>query len=627
MKNIRGGAKRSMEKKKRSRLGIALLAMAFLLTSGPGAGNVVAANGDNVVNVANAGNTGRAVPVASAISPVTGGIEITGVTATTGQGDHFKLGNEVLLSKYRYLLDGKRVGLITNQTGVNSKGESTINVLARETSFQLTALYGPEHGIDGQAAAGAYVESYVHPQLGIPVYSLYGATRMPTASMLENVDVLLYDIQDIGARTYTYISTLNYCMQAAQKYHKTIIVLDRPNPLGGLTVDGMVLEEGYETFVGVDNLPTAHGMTIGELALFFNRNIGADVKVIPMEGYTREMIWQDTGLTWIPTSPNIPDLDSLFGYMSTGLGEGTGIYQSDKFKWIGGKGVDALAFAKLMNQAGLPGVVFIPEYKGTAGGVRLSIQDYHTFNPAKTGIYALAYAHSLNNFKVPKSGKTMVMFDKIMGTNKIGQWLEQGLTPQQMEANYLPELNKFRADRQKYLIYGRQAGEHQEPQQPEQPVEPAQPENPEQPNQPVEPQVPEQPGEEQTPEKPQQPGQQDQTVPPLRVIVKGQNVEFDSEPYIDANNRLMVPVRAILEALGAMVDWDEAERTVSISGQGHTLILKIDSTRAVADGVQRTMDTCPVIKNERTMLPARYVGEYLGFTVEWDEQTRTVTVE
>ena len=339
------------------------------------------------------------------------------------------------------------------------------------------------------------------------------------------------------------------------------------------------------------------------------------------------MIWQDTGLTWIPTSPNIPDLDSLFGYMSTGLGEGTGIYQSDKFKWIGGKGVDALAFAKLLNQAGLPGVVFIPEYKGTAGGARLSIQDYHTFNPARTGIYALAYAHSLNNFKVPKSGKTMVMFDKIMGTNKIGQWLEQGLTPQQMEANYLPELNKFRAERQKYLIYGRQAGEHQEPQQPEQPVEPAQPENPEQPNQPVEPQVPEQPGEEQTPEKPQQPGQPDGAVPPLRVIVKGQNVEFDSEPYIDANDRLMVPVRAILEALGATVDWDEAERTVSISGQGHTLLLKIDSTRAVVDGGQRTMDTCPVIKNERTMLPARYVGEYLGFTVDWDEETRTVTVE
>lgn len=613
-----------MIKKKRSRIGTIMLAMAFLLTSGPGAGNAAAANG---ANTADAGNTGRAVSVASNISPVTGGIEITGVTATTGQGDHFKLGNEVLLSKYRYLLDGKKVGLITNQTGVNSKGESTINVLARETSFQLTALYGPEHGIDGQAAAGAYVESYVHPQLGIPVYSLYGATRMPSASMLENVDILLYDIQDIGARTYTYISTLNYCMQAARKYHKTIIVLDRPNPLGGLTVDGMVLEEGYETFVGVDNLPTAHGMTIGELALFFNRNIGADVKVIPMEGYSREMIWQDTGLTWIPTSPNIPDLDSLFGYMSTGLGEGTGIYQSDKFKWIGGKGVDALAFAKLLNQAGLPGVVFIPEYKGTAGGVRLSIQDYHTFNPAKTGIYALAYAHSLNNFKVPKSGKTMVMFDKIMGTNKIGQWLEQGLTPQQMEANYLPELNKFRAERQKYLIYGRQAGEHQEPQQPEQPVEPAQPENPEQPNQPVEPQVPEQPGEEQTPEKPQQPGQPDGAVPPLRLIVKGQNVEFDSEPYIDANDRLMVPVRAILEALGATVDWDEAERTVSISGQGHTLLLKIDSTRAVVDGGQRTMDTCPVIKNERTMLPARYVGEYLGFTVDWDEETRTVTVE
>lgn len=581
-----------------------MLAIVFLLALTGGASRAEAETTANTENI----STSTAVPVASGISPITGQIEITGVSPTTGQGATFQLGNEVLLTKYGYLLNGQRVGLITNQTGVNSKGESTIDVLARQTSFQLTALYGPEHGIDGLAAAGAYVESYVHPQLGIPVYSLYGATRMPSAAMLENVDVLLYDIQDIGARTYTYISTLNYCMQAAQKYGKTLIVLDRPNPLGGLTVDGPVLEEGFETFVGVDNLPTAHGMTAGELALFFNRNIGANVKVIPMEGYNRKMTFHDTFLTWIPTSPNIPDLESVFGYMSTGLGEGTGIYQADKFKWIGGKGIDALAFAKLLNQAGLPGVVFIPEYKGTAGGVRLSIQDYHTFNPAKTGIYALAYAHSLNNFQVPKSGKTMVMFDKIMGTNKIGQWLEQGLTPQQMEANYLPELNKFKAERTKYLIYGKETEELEQPEEPETPEQVEQPEKPEQ------------------PEQPELPGP-DQTPPPLRVIVQGKNVAFDSEPYIDTHNRLMVPVRAILEALGAAVDWDEAKRTVEIKGQEHTLLLKIDSTQAVVDGQQRTMDTCPVIKNERTMLPARYVGEYLGFTVNWAEKTRTVTVE
>ncbi|MCL6559203.1 MAG: DUF1343 domain-containing protein, partial [Firmicutes bacterium] len=212
-----------------------------------------------------------------------------------------KLGDELLVSKYHQLIEGKRVGLITNQSGVTSQGKSIIDVLSGDKSIRLAALYGPEHGIDGAAKAGEYVESYIHPKLGIPVYSLYGKTRMPTEEMLLDVDVLLFDIQDIGARSYTYMSTLNYCMVAAQRYHKPVIVLDRPNPLGGEIVEGPVLEDPYKTFVGVDNLPMAHGMTAGELALFFNRTIGADLKIIPMEGYTRKMIYQDTGLPWVQT--------------------------------------------------------------------------------------------------------------------------------------------------------------------------------------------------------------------------------------------------------------------------------------------------------------------------------------
>ena len=153
-----------------------------------------------------------------------------------------------------------------------------------------------------------------------------------------------------------------------------------------------------------------------------------------------------------PTSPNIPNLDSVFGYMATGLGEGTGIYQADKFTWIGGKGIDSKKFAQLLNNAGLPGVTYIPEQKGSAGGVRLKITDYRTFNPAKSGIYALAYAHSLTNFKVPVSGDTIVMFDKVMGTDKIGRYLQQGLTPQQIEAKYAPALAQFKRERVKYLI-------------------------------------------------------------------------------------------------------------------------------------------------------------------------------
>lgn len=492
----------------------------------------------------------------------------------------FKLGNEVLMSnsKYHNLIEDKRIGLVTNQSGVTSEGESMIDILARDDSTQLVALFGPEHGIDGTARAGAYVESYIHPELGIPVYSLYGPTRMPTAEMLKNVDVLIFDVQDIGARTYTYKSTLNYCMVAAEKYNKSIIVLDRPNPLGGLIVEGPVLEDPFKSFVGIDNLPMAHGMTIGELAKFFNRKIGADLTVVPMEGYGRKMIFQDTGLTWVPTSPNIPDLQSVFGYMATGLGEGTGIHQADKFKWIGGKGIDALKFAGLLNQAGLPGVEFIPEQRGDEGGVRLNIIDYHKFNPAKTGIYALTYAHRLTNFEVPKSGGSVVMFDKVMGTDKFGRYLEQGLTPGQIEAGYAPALEEFKKERVKYLIYG--CDSQQEPL-----------------------------------------GKGE-----IIVLVNGKKIDFDSSPYIDEHNRTMVPLRAILEALGARVEWDYEMRGITIVRQGKTVRFTLNSTSAVVNGKQETMDTSPVIKNNRTMIPLRYVGEFFGANVYWNPSLRAVKV-
>lgn len=366
----------------------------------------------------------------------------------------FKLGNERLISNYKYLIDGKRVGLITNKTGVNSKGVSTIDVLSQYKGTKLTALYGPEHGIDGKAKAGEYVMSYEHPTLKIPVYSLYGDTRRPTQEMLSNVDILIFDIQDIGARSYTYMSTLNYCIEAASKYNKPIVVLDRPNPLGGLIMDGPVIEDKFKTFVGVDNMPMTHGMTAGELAKFFNRKFNADVTVIPMEGYKRNMIFQDTGLNWVQTSPMIPDVEAAFCYGATGLGEGTGISMDDYFKWVGGKEINSSKFAKLLNEAGLPGVEFIAKPKNKyVGGVTLKITDYHSFNPAKTGIYVLAYAKKLSNFEIPKSGKEIVMFDKIMGTDKIGQFLDAGYTPQQIEERYKEDLENFKQERKKYLIY------------------------------------------------------------------------------------------------------------------------------------------------------------------------------
>lgn len=487
-------------------------------------------------------------------------------SACAGQG--FMLGNQVLMQEQHHLIEGKRVGFVTNQSGVTSDGKSMIDVFAQDVSVQLTALFGPEHGIDGKAAAGAYVKSYTHPTLGIPVYSLYGETRMPTKDMFANIDVLVFEIQDIGARSYTYMSTLNYCLVAAEKYGKPVVVLDRPNPVGGTIVEGPVLEDPYKTFVGVDNLPMAHGMTAGELANFFNRNIGAKLTVVPMKGYNRTMIYQDTGLQWIPTSPNIPNLDSVFGYMATGLGEGTGVYQADKFTWIGGKGIDAVKFAQLLNNSELQGITFIPEVKGSAGGVRLKITDYHQFNPAKAGIYALAYAKSLNNFKVPvSSGSSVVMFDKIMGTNKIGQYLQQGLTPQQITANYASGLASFKTERAKYLIADYGAGG---------------------------------------------------LTGNITVFVDGTQLSFDVNPYIDSSSRTMVPFRGIAEALGATVDWSPGIGTVTIATETEKIVFTVNKNLVIVNGTTKSIDTQPVIKDGRTMVPARYVAEFLGADVKWE---------
>lgn len=490
------------------------------------------------------------------------------------ESPRFKLGNEVLMERYYHLIAGKRVGLITNQSGVNSQGESTIDVLASDPTVQLTALYGPEHGIDGKASAGAYVASYTHPILNIPVYSLYGATRMPTPAMLQNVDVLLFDVQDVGSRTYTYMSTMNYAMQAAKRDGKPIIILDRPNPVGGQIVEGPVLEQAFETFVGVDTLPMAHGMTAGELARFFNREIGAKLTVIPMQGYTRDMVFQDTGLSWIATSPNIPDIDSVFGYMATGLGEGTGICQGDKFKWVGGKGIDADRFAQLMNGADLPGVRFVPEMMGASGGVRLQITDYHSFNPAKTGFYALVYAKQLNDFRVPKSGTSTIMFDKIMGTDKVGLWLEQRLSPQQLVARYSAALEEFKEEREQYLIYGYLSRSGQ-----------------------------------------------------YSVVVNGTPIFFDSVPFVDSCNRMIVPLRAIGEALGAQVEWQPSAKTITFTRGDVTLKVSIGSRVAYLNGETRQMDTVAVIRSSRTMVPLRFISEFLGAQVEWSPTTRSVTVD
>lgn len=364
------------------------------------------------------------------------------------------LGNERLLTEYSHLIDNKNIGIITNQTGVNYDGKRTVEVLKDYPNTKLVAAYSPEHGLDGVHKAGAYVESYRDNKLNLPVYSLYGKTRKPDTQMLRGIDVLVYDMQDIGSRTYTYISTLNYAMKAAAENNKKIIVLDRPNPLGGEIVEGYLLKDKYKTFVGVDNLPMAHGMTVGELANFFNRNIGCDLTVIPMKNYNRKMIWQDTGLKFVQTSPNITTIESAFNYMATGIGEGTGIGQADKFSWVGGKNVDSKEFAKRLNAYNLPGVKFTAENKGDRGGVKLSITDYHKYNPARTGVYILATANQIRPVNVSvESNGVIPMFEKINGSNEFGKDLKNKKSPEEILNSQKSDVDKFKIEREKYLIY------------------------------------------------------------------------------------------------------------------------------------------------------------------------------
>lgn len=370
--------------------------------------------------------------------------------------DRVILGNERILNEYSYLIDGKNIGLVTNQTGLLPDGTHVRDFLHNYKGANLTSLYAPEHGIDGNVPAGKYVESYVDEKTGIPVYSIYGDTRKPTPKMLKNVDVLIFDMQDIGSRTYTFISSMYKCMEAAKENNIKIVILDRPNPLSCKYQEGFVLKDEYKSFVGIDNLPMAHGMTIGELAGFFNRNIGADYEVVPMKNYTRDMIWQDTGLGKFPqTSPNIPTLESAFCYMMTGSGDGTGFYQGDKFTWGGQKGLNSIEFANKMNSYNLEGIEFIPENKKDSGGVRINITDYHKVNPGKVGYYLLATSNlykPLNVVNFYKNGN-QTMFTKVCGSLQMGNALRSKNTPEMIESMYRLECVKFRQDTEKYYLY------------------------------------------------------------------------------------------------------------------------------------------------------------------------------
>ncbi|MFC4023904.1 exo-beta-N-acetylmuramidase NamZ domain-containing protein [Oceanobacillus longus] len=385
--------------------------------------------------------------------------------------NELELGVEVLLEEQKELIEGKRVGLITNPTGVDQELNSIVDLLHNDPDVELTALYGPEHGVRGDAQAGEYVEFYIDETTGLPVYSLYGQTRKPTPEMLENVDVLLFDIQDVGTRFYTYIYTMAYAMEAAQENNIEFIVLDRPNPLGGHKVEGPVLETEYASFVGNYPIPLRHGMTVGELAKLFNEEfeIGADLTVVEMDGWKRNMYYDDTNLEFVLPSPNMPTLDTALVYPGAALIEGTNLSEgrgtTKPFELIGAPFVNSTEFAAALNELELPGVAFraasftpsISKHAGTLShGVQIHIKNKKSYKPVETGLHIVKTLHDMypEDFEFRAENSAGIsFFDNLIGNGWIREAIENGESVKDMEKEWKDELKEFKQVRKDYLIY------------------------------------------------------------------------------------------------------------------------------------------------------------------------------
>ncbi|MDQ0482594.1 exo-beta-N-acetylmuramidase NamZ family protein [Guptibacillus hwajinpoensis] len=383
----------------------------------------------------------------------------------------FKLGVEVLLDEQKELIEGKSVGLITNPTGVDQNLVSIVDLLHNDPDVDLKALYGPEHGVRGSAQAGEYVEYYTDEETGLPVFSLYGSTKKPTPEMLEGIDVLLFDIQDVGTRFYTYIYTMAYAMEAAGENDIEFIVLDRPNPLGGEAVEGPVLDDEYSSFVGKYEIPLRHGMTVGELAKLFNEefDIGANLTVVEMEKWKRDMYYDDTPLEWVLPSPNMPTLDTALVYPGAALIEGTNVSEgrgtTKPFELIGAPFINATELANELNGLELPGVdfraaSFTPSFSKHAGklthGVQIHVTDKEAFERVTTGLSLVKTIHDLypEDFEFRAENSAGVsFFDLLIGNGWIRDAIEDGETVEEIEQKWQGDLREFNEVREDYLLY------------------------------------------------------------------------------------------------------------------------------------------------------------------------------
>ena len=395
-----------------------------------------------------------------------------------------KPGIEVLRDGGFKELQGKRVGLVTNPSGIDNNLKSTVDILNEAKGVKLVALFGPEHGVRGNAHAGDAVGDAIDPATGVKMYSLFGKTHEPTAEMLKDIDVLIYDIQDIGCRSYTFYATMGVCMQACAKYYKEFMVLDRPNPLGGNKVEGNLVEEGYFSFVSKYAIPYLYGLTPGELAQYLNEEgiIAKESKtgkkckltVIPMEGWTRDMKFRDTGMPWVLPSPQIPAPENAFFYPVSGiLGElyifNTGIGYTLPFECFAASWIDAEALAKNMNALNLPGMHFRPiNYKPffalsvavdkslqEVHGVQIYITDFDKANLVLTQFYFLQVIHEMypNQELFEQNPKRYAMFDKVCGTKEIRERFCKRYKVEDIVDYFNKDSEAFKAKSSKYYLY------------------------------------------------------------------------------------------------------------------------------------------------------------------------------
>jgi uncharacterized protein YbbC (DUF1343 family) len=392
-----------------------------------------------------------------------------------GAKQHVRLGLEKLLEEGSGILRNARIGLICNQASVNHQLQHTADLLYDHPEFRLTALFGPQHGIRGDVQDNMIETAHaIDRKTGLPVHSLYSETRQPTEQMLQDVDLLVFDIQDVGCRIYTFAYTMANCMRAARQYGKKVVVCDRPNPINGSSVSGNVLEAEQASFVGQFSIPTRHGMTLGELAHLFNNHfeIGCDLDVVAMEGWKRFLWHDETDAPWVMPSPNIPTLDSATVFPGAVHFEGTQISEgrgtTRPFELIGAPYIVPEDYAAELNALNLPGIyfrscVFQPTFQKHAGvgcgGVQLHVTTRSDFEPVSTGIAMVSTAYQMypEDFRWKEPPYEYVFdrnpFDVISGTDKIREAIERGTSRQSIVDSWQQPLADFNVIRQKYLLY------------------------------------------------------------------------------------------------------------------------------------------------------------------------------